>query len=370
VRFFDKFFGQKKNMTLLDAFAEGVFGLQVTPPEGWEVHNAEVTEASLVDASKAIDWFWFIGPGLHLDLRPQHFEHLRAHAYRIARPMFDAVSRQIGQAEQLRTEDMTWTPMIDFELIEIGQAPALRMVHRMTYQPGLELIMGHVLIPQPAGLVEFRCVTRELGPTGMRESILYAMLPTSNREAVSQEFFDTSEHDEKFPEHVLSRTREALDEMISRIDRAQGPPDFDAHSERAEISGGSLVLPPRVHLSEEGASRVSFCVTDGISRFSMQTTGVAASFSQLEDVAKSELHDLHARAKVENISIETRTLASGRVGAIVTGDGHTGPLRNVFVLFVGEDGDAWHVGLFPDTLTPVEEILGELDDCVESWRPA
>jgi hypothetical protein len=50
----------------------------------------------------------------------------------------------------------------------------LSVVHRVAYEHGLELVMGHLLVPLRSGLFEFRVIAANKGPTGIRESQLFS----------------------------------------------------------------------------------------------------------------------------------------------------------------------------------------------------
>src|SRR5262245_38896900 len=90
-----------------------------------------------------------------------------------ARAAFDAHWRtkpDRGPDERPRTADADWTPLIEASLVKRGGGRCARVIRRLTYEPGDEIIVGHVIVPVALGTVELRIVAKA-GMTGVREML-------------------------------------------------------------------------------------------------------------------------------------------------------------------------------------------------------
>lgn len=65
------------------------------------------------------------------------------------------------------------SPLISFDRVVVDGKPALSVLHRMAYQPGRGILMGHLLVPRRLGLFEVRW-TNAASQTGFRESVIFA----------------------------------------------------------------------------------------------------------------------------------------------------------------------------------------------------
>src|SRR4051812_399510 len=196
---------------MLAILTAGRLGVTWQLPEGARVLSDEETHAPLVHDATATTWsvVFFRKCRLNIGLADDR-DGFRMLAQHYARDMFDDVFRQRPHADDRppRTSDGAWTPLVDFDVVDDGGAPALRLVHRMTYEPGSEVVMGHLLIPLPDGLFEVRIVSEGLDrTTGYRESVLAmkAMAASSSPMPVflPQAEYDARENDVAFPHHPL-----------------------------------------------------------------------------------------------------------------------------------------------------------------------
>src|SRR5262249_12532705 len=119
---------------------------------------------------------WEIGHFPHrLDLRASSDDALHRDIEAEAREAFRASYEQVASAVDAanrsppRTRDAAWSPVIELERIEIGGARALRVIHRLTYEPTHEMIVGRLLIPLESGVFEVSA-THLTRTTGFRET--------------------------------------------------------------------------------------------------------------------------------------------------------------------------------------------------------
>lgn len=132
-----------------------------------------VDAAEFTRAADQSTWWLFHHSRMSMDISPTQFAGLQAHAEYYARAMFEDTSRTLAEdpAKPLRTKDPSWSPLVDFERIDLDGGPAVRSVHRMVCRAGREMMMGHLLVPLEDGLFEARVLTVDMR-TGYRESAL------------------------------------------------------------------------------------------------------------------------------------------------------------------------------------------------------
>ena len=170
---------------------------------------------------------------------------------RQAKGMFlEQWARLAGEREgegKPRTDDPTWSPIIECERIEIDDEPVAKILHRTAYEPGLEAINCRLLIPIEAGTIEFVCQTTDR-LTGMRETVLMAglMRESDELEHPGQPYFDDPKHDETFSDHALSRSRREV-ERVLRLGGLKISGTVQAPRGRVDLpdSACSLVPPAR-----------------------------------------------------------------------------------------------------------------------------
>jgi hypothetical protein len=374
--------------SLVDALRAGTHGVALEVPSGWtQTRDAPDHVHFVEDATRAI-WYLMWFPGVVLDLGASHRGDLARALEHHARAMFDSVvDAQVADGDAgghpPRTADPSWSPIVDVEHVIVDGAPALRTVHRMSYQPGSEIVMAHLLIPLRDGLFEARVVCCD-AMTGVRESVLLIAQGRGAPVLLPQRELDDPRHDAGFPDHALSRARAAIrwlrDDSGLRVTAPASP-----------LAGGEAVLaglgcaltpPPRfVHASTDDEvrdasfRRCSFCGTDGIETLLVRDASTDLGqlpASSLRDRATAFTRALHDRSGVERIRVDSTTLDSieGGLHVLVTvqGDGHQGRIRNLFRWFRDEGGRPWFVAMIGDAAVPLDVRAAELDAAVRSWR--
>src|SRR5262245_29647082 len=113
--------------------------------------------ANLIDRERGIGWYVFFFRGIRLDLSEGARAWLRRnvenHAVYL---LLNMARRETGPDTESPQEPPARSPLISCEHITVDGAPALSIIHRMMYRPGLEILMGHVLVPVTEGLFEVR----------------------------------------------------------------------------------------------------------------------------------------------------------------------------------------------------------------------
>lgn len=208
------------------------------------------------DPDRKVTWLLRVFPW-PLDLRRSFDDVLRTDLEADARHLFEQAFKPIawppGSEEKSspRTADPRWSPIVDVEPVRVGEAPALRVVRRITYQPGNEVLSGSLLVPLAQGFAELAAIARA-GQTGLRESVLMLKRPggppTKPKVTfLSQAEYDDPVHDALFAEHPLSLVRGALhwllaDAGLEVTAPAVEPPEGE---HVIEAAGCAVILPPR-----------------------------------------------------------------------------------------------------------------------------
>ncbi len=382
-------------MQLLESLQTGRFGVTVRMPPGCSVRCDEYDFAELLDERTQTVWFFFFFPRLSLDLGPQHQADLRRSMEYYARPMFDGLYYERNPKDDVhrpRTADPTWSPMIDVEQVRLGGAYALRMVHRMAYEPCRELIMGHLLLPLQQGLFEARVLCAD-ETTGLRESLLVAQkmreLETTDDQVVEamtnarQADFDDRQYDAMFPGHVLTRTRAALrwfaDEANLLVTEAPAP-----HT-RGEVEllhlDCALVAPPRFVYEATTASpnaatfrRVSFCGTDGVETFVVTRWDKVAfdGAKNLLEAAELIARRLHQASGVQDVELTVESLSdTGKLLqalVVVEGRGRQGAQRNAMLFLRDQHRRTWSLNRFGAASIPRPALVSELCESARTFR--
>ncbi|MGC4119448.1 MAG: hypothetical protein QM765_33750 [Myxococcales bacterium] len=263
----------------------------------------------------------------------------------------------------------------------------LRTLHRMAYEHGLEVVMGHLLVPVRDGLFEVRVLAADQ-MTGYRESVLTILLDREGPKVWPrpQSAFDDPKYDERFAQHCLSRVRAGLRAVESGWSlRVEAPPKPNLPAEvELIVPGCALVPPPRFVFTPAPLDgppdawrmeRVSFCGTDGVeSLVAARVDDVRAPMdaASLEQVALQMTRQLHEGSGVEGLRLESKALGEleGRphVLVVVEGRGHRGALRNVLRFFADDRARLWQLGLVSSPAVPVDELAADLELAVRSFR--
>lgn len=372
---------------LREALASGRHGLRLTLPPKLEVGQDDPALLNLVDREERIVWMLFYFQGVHFDFGgEQDRSELSAALGHYARHMFEDSFRQGKPPEgaRPRTADPQWTPMVEVEHLDLDGARALRTIHRMSYQPGLEIVMGHLLIPLVDGLFEARVMSPGKQPlTGYRESAIMKGLGFEpGRPLPPQSVYDDPRHDAAFPGHPLSQIRAAQRWLRHDASLKVSRPAPVRVSREVPLPrlGCVVTPPPRFVQNTDGTggatgsfTRVSFCGTDGIEAFVVVRRDRPRSPSALRAEIVEATRRLHLESEVRDVRITTEDLPSIRgrrqVQTIAEGSGHQGPLRNVLRWFVAEDGRLWFLMITGNAAVPADSRRAELDRALEMWRP-
>lgn len=270
-------------MTFIDELASGVHSLRVTLPPSLELIEQHEHVAAFREHNTATGWWFLFFPDTRLVLDAEHLALHRRDTLHHTRALFETMHRSPhtdpGPGKP-RTADPDWTPLIELEPGDVAATAAVSLLHRMTYWPGQETIMGHTLIPAADGLFEARWVRPTLGETGLRETLLVSILlqneevPGTTPQLPRQEVFDAPEHDAQFPDHPLSRARRAKTWHVGRVEVTAAAPRPLRTYALAPLDL-TVTVPPRFQLSRsidiDGTptalfDRVSFSGSDGVDR--------------------------------------------------------------------------------------------------------
>ncbi len=244
-----------KYVTLREDLATGRAGVRWSPPASFVWREDHPDLALVQDVDRQVAWLvrrfrW------RLDLRRAYDEVLRRDLEEDARYEFESNFKPVetvpgsGQTSRPRTSDPRWSPIVEVEHQRIGEAPALRVVRRLSYQPGMESVSGALLVPVAHGFVEVAAIVRA-GMTGYRESALMLRrsggLPGPEEPFPAQAEFDDERHDASFPQHPLSLTRRAMrwllaDAALEVTEAAGEPPEGEVTVAPARCA---VFLPPR-----------------------------------------------------------------------------------------------------------------------------
>lgn len=378
-------------MKLTKALRTGSFGVQLELPAGWTVVSETDEAVQLVDEERGAQWWWFWFPGTEMVIGKEVEADLSDAMKHYARAMFDFMFEKkaaesgnpAGGEHKPRTADAEWTPMVDFEHVTVDGAAALRTVHRMTYQPGSEIVMGHLLVPLKGGLFEARLVAGD-GMTGMRESLLLAKQGDLEKgiKTLRQADYDDPARDADFPDHALSRTRAALRWAMNDAGLRVLEPAAAAKGGEVELSKleCALVPPLRFVRSTElddhniaGFERISFCGTDGVERLLVQRVEELGKLApaKLRDRAEVFTHELHEGSGMRSPKLAVEELSIGgrsHVLIVVEGTGKAGAVRNSLCWFLDDRGRAWFLGITASDAVPREARVAELRAAAASWR--
>ncbi|HEY7372530.1 MAG TPA: hypothetical protein VIF57_10260 [Polyangia bacterium] len=387
-------------MGLFETLRDGALGVELAFPPAVVPSDETDTSFQFVGGPRAeIGWWLFSFPNVSLDLSDAGWPTLKRDIDRQTRALFEQMFRghdmtPEARARGPRTNDPTWSPLVEAERISIDGGSALYVLHRMTYQPGSEILMGHLLIPCAQGLVETRWVTTAR-VTGMRETVWTARkMQASSVEAAfehpGQAVFDDPALDADFPDHPLSIAREArrwlAKEVRVRVLRSA------ARTERTESElpavGYALVPPPRfaepVTLGRGRGrswarwSRASFSGSDGVDWFFLCAfpAPLLLKWRSPERRLATEVEKTARRVYSLNDAknIKSQVVTSGRadgrpsVSLIVDGEGHLEPLR-MAALGTVREGQIVTLFLMTSATLPNDDMFAELGAAAQTLRP-
>jgi hypothetical protein len=380
-------------MGLLADLTSGKLGLVVSPSVHLKIEDEDATSAAF-DAPPGQGWWLFFFPDLHLDLDAAHDNVLERDIKRHTRALFETMSAQLAASGDApsdllpRTKDTSWSPLIDLERFDVEGGTALTVLHRMTYQPGHEVVMGHTLVPVRRGLFEARWMF-QASLTGYRETMLHAQ---RNRRAddelspLSQQAMDDPAHDTSFPKHPLTLARAARG-WHGKVRVTEPPPRAQSGSRTIDVLGCTVTPPPRFVFSSVSSdpgqttaifTRVSFAVTDGIEYLFVTRThgrirGLAVG-TRLVRSARTTTTAWFAQAGYTNIECDARVMEGETPSVTITLEGRPrspGQARGRMVARAVRDaaGYVWWIALATTVAVPFAELAGEVDAVVRSWQP-
>lgn len=249
-------------MTFLADLRKGTLGVRFTPIPTMVLVEDGQTDAVFRDLEHQVGWHITISP-LMVDLSARHdqllHEDLRIDSIEVFESTFYREVQAHDPSSRPRTADPTWSPIVSVEQITCGGAPAMVVIHRVTYAPGNELIAGRLVIPLERGTLYISAISRAT-TTGMRESVLAVLRPSSVEERLTQSQIDDPALDNKFPTHPLTLIRRALRTALT------APLHVTVVTPLGEDDGGVMQLraagcmvrpPPRFRFSPAIAARMS-----------------------------------------------------------------------------------------------------------------
>jgi len=358
---------------LSDALSDGSLGVRARLPAGVERIADDHERVRFVDRARGVEVWLMFDLNVALDLGEARRAQLPRDIERHARYVFDRAYE--GQPRdhappQPRTADTTWSPVIEIDVVPAAGATALWMLHRVFYQPGLEAILGHLAVPLAQGLFEVRLVAVS-HQTGLRETLVFAQMGRDGSRVMQpQSVYDAPERDAAFPSHPLSRLRVARRELVPELAlEVTRAPTADANG-GAEIFDGlgwAVDVPPGFcgpRALGEGTTggvwtRASFCITDGVDMFWLESDGPARAEGERELTRRAR--ERHVAAGLRDLAVAFVPSDDARVlgVTIAEGIGHIGPLRNA-TAWVADAGELCLITRGGPAVHPRDEMVADL----------
>lgn len=384
---------------------EGLPGLKMNLPESWQVQEDQPRRAILMDNDHRVGWHLIHGP-FHIDLRQEHDAALRKdverhtrHAFAEQYALLQFPPEQAAQRAPVRTADPNWpgwTPLIEVEYVQIGGTTALKVLRRLVYERGLEVVLGTLLVPVASGLCELTAFSRT-GETGARETVLLDLAmqqhPGKRRDELlrqlGQSFLDDARHDAKFPEHPLTLVRQALRWLTTGNDNLQvlaPPPPVAGGEVLLPAASTALQPPPRyvpVNMEAMPAPKTMAVLArvtlEGVDHPRLLDVWHLPDLLILGDDREAQLTELARRSVGEwerqgatAVEAQVQTLPPqgklARVGAQIRMMLGGAPAQSVSRWLVDEDGSVFRIALGAPPYVPMDELVGEADQVMNSWR--
>jgi hypothetical protein len=385
----------------VDQIEAGELGARVHFGDGQE-HLEETSNAALLrDPERRVAWEIALVP-YRLDLREATLEVLRDDVEGEARAAFEATWAQLGAEPDAaarppaRTSDPAWSPVVSIDQIDLDDAPALRVIHRLSYQPMHEMALGRLLLPVANGVLSIAAssLTRT---TGYRETMrLQAALASregAKPEAVARELgqagYDDPTYDLLFPDHPLSLVRAALAWLVDAegggltiTSPLRSPPEGEVELPAA---GCAVTPPPRYLPLPPGALPISPTLAV------LTRVGLAVTTPRLLDVWRIEdtlitgadregqLVRL-ARKNAADWAGEGATGIDAKVSKLPSNAGRThvkseirfvtenGPTQAVARWMADTDGTVFRVAASGGPWIPKEALLADAEQALQSLR--
>lgn len=397
----------------------GQYGVRLRTPRSLRVIQKHPLGAYAADSDRPLIWHFGLSH-VHLDLRPDYEAELRADIEIAARFLFDEEYQssvqepeQVGQAGEEftialaksygpRTADPDWSPVVEIEHLEIDSCPVLKVIYRSAYQPGREIVVGHLLVPLEAGTLE--CTATGMADmTGMRESLLWDSLAPnggvegdqdadSERSEVRlvQSEIDDPAHDDLVPFHCLSVVRAALrwlsDPAGGALEVSAPAPSPPLGEMRLPQVGVAVTPPPRYVPAAPGLGKTLAPYMGLFARASIphvppRTLDVLrmpaphlygpGRAARLERLAREEPQEW-AREGAWRIDVDTEVLANPgdqvHVASYIQYQILTGPTHTVARWRADPDGEVFRVAVGGPPLVPRETLARDADAVARSLR--
>jgi hypothetical protein len=388
----------------------GECGVSWVPPESAEVMEEDEFLLLLRDPVARVVWQVNWSP-FPFALAAAHDEALRADIEISAREAFDKAWKPPAADEvqpQRRTEDPTWSPVIEHGRFDLPGGTALRLLRRIAYQPGREIVAGHVIVPTAIGHLDFRAMAQAT-VTGLRETVVTATrsqererdigatepgteVPASDDDAEDsdigrpfppQAVYDDPSLDARFPDHPLTLVRQAVGKLCDSVAIKRAAPGA---IEVVQLEGPrcAFAVPPRYVPMPAGGMGMQPTLRILV-RVGIESWHRNIEIQRLDNVRfrnrdpRTELCSL-ARNTIANWEREGATDIKATVAAIndfeerpqaqqsVSMSAEGLPFRTIFRWWVEPDGVVYRLGSGGPPGIPDADHVALLDGVLASWR--
>jgi hypothetical protein len=352
----------------------GTCGVQWQPPAGTIGEHTE-TELVVLDDS-----------GLRWRIRhlPTEFAiaageeaALSEDLYLSARAAFEArwARQPRPTGAQPRTASGEWSPIIEAKIGNIGEGRVARVLRRLAYEQGDEVVVGHVFLPVEHGTIELR-VMASSPETGIRERAIATKYGGKQAQAT----YDAGELDAYFPDHPLSRVRDALDTAQSALDIV-ALPQRPAEVSLAE-AGCAVTAPLRfvaapetkgsgrgelVRLGVDDWQRVIDVLRVGRHKFKLQKSPHAALVDHANQVA-AEWRKLGCEAIQSHAAPIDDYGVCAQVQHYVTFERDGEARHSVYRWWIAGDGTLWRIGEDAPIQIDRQALADEVAQVQDSFR--
>jgi hypothetical protein len=390
-------------LEFLHQLQSGDLGVRALFPASLERLEEAARAALLRDPERRVAWEIAFVP-FQLDLRDATEPVLRADLEVEARAAFEATWSALAPDAELsarpaaRTSDPAWSPIVAVDRPLVDAAPVLRVIHRMSYEPGHELVVGRVLAPTAQGVLSIAASNLSRA-TGYRESarVMAALAshdgadPEAVKRELGQAGLDDATYDLLFPEHPLSLVRAALAWLLD----AEGgglsitsPASASAEAEiEIELAAARCAItpPPRYLPLPDGALSLS------PSRATLTRVGLAVTTPRTLDVWRIEGASILgpgreqqlarlARKNAADWADEGATDVTAKVTKLPSKDGRAhvrsrvrfttpaGPTHSAARWMVDTDGAVFRIAASGGTWIPEGSLLEDAEQALRSLR--
>lgn len=313
-------------------------------------------------------------------------------------------------------DDPKWSPVIDLEFKDVATisnntCPAMMVIYRKTYRPGEQVVVGRFCLPVLRGLLEVEIEAVDKG-LAWREAAVVAdmckdqVMTTERLQAVLKSHeFDSSQYDDQFPSHCLSRVRKALQWLTEEANLlVTEPPLGQTYSPTAEIMlthlGCTLRPPPRFiycpNLSNPESNKQRFYRTTLGGSVGVQMLVVSVWYTHsyaphlrkggnasLSKIAQHGAGSIHRAQNFRNISVTVEDAPVSRRKSWLGGASNKDAVitivdceeagdvqcQNTIGWIRDPNSDIVHLIYYADTLgMDKKEVRAELLDCLFSLR--